>query len=74
MDIYFGRERLYSIAIRINIRPDDSPGIRSFTGAADVTAEEAIARSSRRRRCLPADGDDTDAETEPGGGQPAGHH
>jgi hypothetical protein len=35
MDIYFGRRRPYSIAIRINIRPDNSPGMRSFAGAPD---------------------------------------
>jgi len=36
MDIFFGRARPYSIAIRINIRPDGSPGIESFTDGADV--------------------------------------
>jgi len=36
MDIYFGRAGLYSIAIRINIGPDCSPGIGSLAGAADV--------------------------------------
>jgi hypothetical protein len=35
MDIYFGRERHNSISIRINIRPDGSPGIESFANGAD---------------------------------------
>ena len=38
MDIYFGRRRPFSIAIRINIRPDGSPGMRSFAPAPDVVA------------------------------------
>jgi hypothetical protein len=35
MDIYFGRERHNSISIRINIRPEGSPGIESFANGAD---------------------------------------
>jgi len=35
MDIYFGGAGPYSIAIRINIRPDGSPGIESFAREAD---------------------------------------
>jgi hypothetical protein len=35
MDIYFGRRRPFSIAIRINIRPDGSPGIESFATGTD---------------------------------------
>ena len=46
MDIYFGHWRPYSIAIRINIRPDDSPGIRSFPAGADRLGQAPRPRCS----------------------------
>jgi len=52
MDIYFGRSRTYSIAIRINIRPDGSPGIRSFTVGADVAERRTHSRAREPRMQL----------------------